>query len=176
MVSQKAQVGCVSTIFKNLPEMMLQQVLEFAGGDGKLYILNYDPKKKAIVIMLNPAFMRDTLMYKINNPCKPEVFRNIFGTVYRETYTYVPPSKTNKPQPYSMIVDNYMGTCHLEFSPKHKGLITSWNNKINRKKKLESREKEINYINSVSIRNIYPDSTFKESILKMCVRKVVLLK
>ena len=155
-----------TTIFKNLPEMMIQQVLEFAGvagGDGKLYRLSYNPKKKAIVITINPEFMRDTLMYKINNPCKAILFRNPSGTVIRANYTYVPPPKI---QAYTVMTDNVYDTYHIEIHRKYQRMIAVWNKRINRKK-------EMDYINSVSIRNIYPNSTFRESILKMCVRKIV---
>jgi len=57
----------LSGIFGDLPDMVKQQVLEFAQGNGPLK-LSYCSKKKSFATMVNPEFMRENLQYKLDHP------------------------------------------------------------------------------------------------------------
>ena len=57
----------LSGIFGDLPDMVKQQVLEFAQGNGPLK-LSYCGKKRSFAMMVNPDFMKETLQYKLDNP------------------------------------------------------------------------------------------------------------
>jgi hypothetical protein len=57
----------LSGIFGDLPDMVKQQVLEFAQGNGPLK-LSYCGKKRSFAMMVNPDFMKETLEYKLNHP------------------------------------------------------------------------------------------------------------
>jgi hypothetical protein len=62
------------TDFGNFPDMIKLQVLEFLSGTREPFIWDYSIKTKAIVRRVNPAFLKEVLLYKINNP--PEYFCN----------------------------------------------------------------------------------------------------
>ena len=57
----------MSNIFGDLPDMIKQQVLEFAHDDGPLK-LSYSSKKRSFAMMVNTEFMKATLEYKLNHP------------------------------------------------------------------------------------------------------------
>ena len=57
-----------SNIFGDLPDMLKQQVLEFATPSKEVFFLGYSPKTKTFVRKINKSFMKETLEYKINNP------------------------------------------------------------------------------------------------------------
>jgi hypothetical protein len=58
----------LSKIFGDLPDMLKQQVLEFAAPVKDLFFFGYSPKTKTFVKQINKSFMKDMLEYKINNP------------------------------------------------------------------------------------------------------------
>ena len=58
----------LSNIFGDLPDMLKQQVLEFAAPTKDPFFLGYSPKTKTFVKQINKSFMKDMLEYKINNP------------------------------------------------------------------------------------------------------------
>jgi hypothetical protein len=58
----------LSNIFGDLPDMLKQQVLEFATPSKEVFFLGYSPKTKTFVRKINKSFMKETLEYKINNP------------------------------------------------------------------------------------------------------------
>jgi hypothetical protein len=58
----------LSKIFGDLPDMLKQQVLEFAAPTKDPFFLGYSPKTKNFVKQINKSFMKDMLEYKINNP------------------------------------------------------------------------------------------------------------
>jgi len=58
----------LSKIFGDLPDMLKQQVLEFAAPSKDPFFLGYSPKTKTFVKQINKSFMKDMLEYKINNP------------------------------------------------------------------------------------------------------------
>jgi hypothetical protein len=58
----------LSKIFGDLPDMLKQQVLEFAAPTKDPFFLGYSPKTKTFVKQVNKSFMKDMLEYKINNP------------------------------------------------------------------------------------------------------------
>lgn len=58
----------LSKIFGDLPDMLKQQVLEFAAPTKDPFFLGYSPKTKTFVKQLNKSFMKEMLEYKINNP------------------------------------------------------------------------------------------------------------
>ena len=58
----------LSKIFGDLPDMLKQQVLEFAAPTKDPFFLGYSPKTKTIVRQMNKSFMKEILEYKINNP------------------------------------------------------------------------------------------------------------
>jgi hypothetical protein len=87
----------LSRIFGDLPDMLKQQVLEFATPATAPFILSYSPKTKTIVKKVNELLFKETLQYKINNP--PEFFGNI-ATQY---ITVTPPAQIEK---YGWIILN----------------------------------------------------------------------
>jgi len=58
----------LSKIFGDLPDMLKQQVLEFAAQTKNRFCLGYSPKTKTFVKQQNKYFMKEMLEYKINNP------------------------------------------------------------------------------------------------------------
>jgi len=58
----------LSKIFGDLPDMLKQQVLEFAAPTKDPFFLGYSPKTKNFVKQINKSFMKEMLEYKINNP------------------------------------------------------------------------------------------------------------
>ena len=58
----------LSKIFGDLPDMLKQQVLEFAAPTKEPFFLGYSPKTKTFVKQMNKSFMKEMLEYKINNP------------------------------------------------------------------------------------------------------------
>jgi len=58
----------LSKIFGDLPDMLKQQVLEFAAPTKEPFFLGYSPKTKTFVKQINKSFMKEMLEYKINNP------------------------------------------------------------------------------------------------------------
>jgi hypothetical protein len=58
----------LSNIFGDLPDMLKQQVLEFATPSKDVFFLGYSPKTKTFVKQINKSFMKEMLEYKINNP------------------------------------------------------------------------------------------------------------
>jgi hypothetical protein len=58
----------LSKIFGDLPDMLKQQVLEFAAPTKDPFFLGYSPKTKTFVKQINKSFMKEMLEYKINNP------------------------------------------------------------------------------------------------------------
>lgn len=76
----------LSKIFGDLPDMVKQQVLEFAHDNGPLK-LSYCGKKRSFAMMVNPDFMKETLEYKLNHP--PVYKRDSSGRV--QVITITPP-------------------------------------------------------------------------------------
>jgi hypothetical protein len=58
----------LSNIFGDLPDMLKQQVLEFATPSKEVFFLGYSPKTKTFIKQINKSYMKETLEYKINNP------------------------------------------------------------------------------------------------------------
>lgn len=56
------------TDFGNFPDMIKLQVLEFLSGTREPFIWDYSTKTKTIVRRVNPSFLKEILLYKINNP------------------------------------------------------------------------------------------------------------
>jgi len=87
----------LSRIFGDLPDMLKQQVLEFATQMNTPFILSYSPKTKTIVKKVNKLLFKETLQYKINNP--PE----FFGNIANQYITITPPPKIER---YGWIILN----------------------------------------------------------------------
>jgi hypothetical protein len=58
----------LSTVFGDLPDMLKQQVLEFAAPTKDPFFWSYSPKTKTFIMQINRSYMREMLEYKINNP------------------------------------------------------------------------------------------------------------
>jgi hypothetical protein len=58
----------LSNIFGDLPDMLKQQVLEFATPSKEVFFLGYSPKTKTFIKQINKSYMKETLEYKRNNP------------------------------------------------------------------------------------------------------------
>ena len=58
----------LSKIFEGLPDVLIQQVLEFAAPTKDPFFLGYCPKTETFVKKINKYFMKEMLEYKINNP------------------------------------------------------------------------------------------------------------
>ena len=54
-------------IFKNLPEALVQQIIEFARGENYPFMYMYCNKRKMFINKVKSYFMRETLEYKLNN-------------------------------------------------------------------------------------------------------------
>jgi hypothetical protein len=87
----------LSIIFGDLPDMLKQQVLEFATSTNSPFILSYSPKTKTIVKKVNELLFKEMLQYKINNP--PE----FFGNIANQYITITPPAQIEK---YGWIIMN----------------------------------------------------------------------
>jgi len=109
----------LSKIFGDLPDMLKQQVLEFASSTKDPFFLGYSPKTKTIVKKVNRHFMKETLEFKINNPPIYKVFDNF------ETIDFNTPPKIHN---YGLTLNdhkNFFGwTCSISVSAKYKRLFT----------------------------------------------------
>jgi len=77
----------LSKIFGDLPDMLKQQVFEFASSAKDPFFLGYSPKTKTFVRQMNRNFMKEILEFKMNNP---PIYTN-HGTF--ETLDFNTPSK-----------------------------------------------------------------------------------
>lgn len=80
----------LSRIFWDLPDMLKQQVLEFATSTTAPFILSYSPKTKTIIKKVNELLFKETLQYKVDNP--PE----FFGNIANQYITITPPAKIER--------------------------------------------------------------------------------
>jgi len=148
------------SIFSNLPDMLKQQVLEFAFSNNNPFHLCYNHKTKQIMKQVNKTFMYKTLEFKFNNPSKYMRMRDHNGRFIGETFTIITPPKI---QAYTIMTSKITNMDHLEIHDKYKSLIRKYNDIIKRKKELID-------LQNLSIRAVYPDNTFRETIIKMSVR------
>lgn len=72
-------------VFKNLPEILIQQIIEFARGEDYPFMYMYCHKRKMLTTKVKPYFMWKTLTYKWRHP--PE-FMRIHNVLY---VTIIPP-------------------------------------------------------------------------------------
>jgi len=113
-------------IFKNLPEALVQQIIEFARGENYPFMYVYCNKKKMFINKVKPYFMRETLEYKLNN-ILADYNRNCNSRKdITHYYTICPP----KIESYrwvittSMRTNNYVfGTNYLEVHYKYVDMI-----------------------------------------------------
>jgi hypothetical protein len=111
----------LSTVFCELPDMLINHILELVGGED-IYVLGYNRKTKTITTIMNKAYMKKALEYKLNNP--PVM---ITSSRYNIQYIrFTPPPK----------VQNYLLVCydnstrinnHIAINPKYRALITKVN-------------------------------------------------
>ena len=113
----------LSKIFGELPDMLKQQILELVGGDD-VYVLGYNYKMKSFTKMINKAYMKKTLEYKIKNP--PVMITSVRYNI--QYIRYNPPSKV---QNYLLILyDNLTRVSNnIAINPKYRGIITKVNKK-----------------------------------------------
>ena len=113
----------LSNIFGELPDMLINHILELARGED-LYVLGYNPKTKTLTNIINKAYMKKTLEYKIKNP-PVMILSNLYNIKY---IRFTPPPK----------VQNYLLVCYdnlrrvnnqIAINPKYRGLITKVNKK-----------------------------------------------
>ena len=117
----------LSKIFGDLPDMVKQQVLEFAHDDGPLK-LSYSGKKKSFVMMVNPDFMKETLQYKLNNP--PKYVRGGGPSVGAVEVITISPPKLLSYQIWLMKIERVEARPHmLVIDPKSLKLVKSFNRK-----------------------------------------------
>ena len=139
------QVVGLSNIFGDLPDMLKQQVLEFAAPTKDPFFLGYSPKTKTFVKQINKSFMKEMLEYKINNPVlEHDVGSNI--TCVRVTPPKIPYYEVN----FNKGNYNNTGWSSMIFvSSKYMRLRTILKNKCikNNKKLMNSN----NVINDIAI-------------------------
>jgi hypothetical protein len=58
----------VSKVFEGLPDVLIQQILEFAAQTKDPYFLGYCPRTETFIKKINKYFMKEMLEYKINHP------------------------------------------------------------------------------------------------------------
>jgi len=113
-------------IFKNLPEALVQQIIEFARGENYPFMYVYCNKKKMFINKVKPYFMRETLEYKLNN-ILADYNRNSRKDI-THYYTICPP----KIESYRWVITggmrtntgNYVfGTNYLEVHYKYVDMI-----------------------------------------------------
>lgn len=66
----------MSKIFGELPDMLKQQIIEYATPVNSPFILSYSPRTKTFIKSVNALFMCDTLKYKLNNPPEKGILVN----------------------------------------------------------------------------------------------------
>ena len=114
----------MSGIFGDLPDMIKQQVLEFAQDNGPMK-LSYSSKKKSFAMQVNPEFMKETLQYKLDNP--PKYIIHSSGNVQVITIT---PPKVASYQLWLTKIDRVEARPHmLVIDPKSLKLVKSFNRK-----------------------------------------------
>ena len=114
----------LSSIFGDLPDMIKQQVLEFAHDDGPLK-LSYCGKKKSFATMVNPDFMKETLEYKLNHP--PVFKTDSSGRLQVITIT---PPKVSKYEMWLSRVDRVEARPHMVvIDSKSLKLVKAFNRK-----------------------------------------------
>jgi hypothetical protein len=148
------------SIFSHLPDMLKQQVLEFAFSNNNPFHLCYNPKTKRIMKQVNKTFMCKALEFKVNNPSKYMIMRDHNGRFIGETFTIITPPKI---QAYTIMISKITNMDHIEIHQKYQKYIQKYNDMMRRKKELMN-------LQNLSIRSIYPENTFRETILKMSVR------
>ena len=134
----------LSKIFGDLPDMLKQQVLEFAAPTKDPFFLGYSPKTKTFVKQVNKSFMKEMLEYKINNPAvRNEFSENIM-------YIRISPPKLPFYEVNYYKGDNILGWSSVIFvHSKYMRLRTLLKNKCikNNKKLMNSN----NIINDIAI-------------------------
>ena len=116
----------MSKIFGDLPDMMKQQVLEFAHDNGPLK-LNYCSKKRSFAMIVNPEFMKETLQYKLDNP--PEYVSHRSADGFAQVITVTPP-KLPSYQIWLLKIERVEARPHmLVIDPKSLKLVKSFNRK-----------------------------------------------
>lgn len=115
----------LSIIFKGLPDMLKQQVLEFIGFDpNEPFILNYARKFKTIVKMVNPEFMKEALRFRIRNPPAHLILTDNDNVHVGDAYTIITPRQI---QAYTVFVYATNDSYHLEIDDKYKKYIRECN-------------------------------------------------
>ena len=116
----------LSNIFGDLPDMVKQQVLEFAHDNGPLK-LSYSSKKRSFATMVNPEFMKATLEYKLNHPPKYVRGGGSYGRV--EVITITPP-KVAKYEIWLTKIDRVEARPHMVvIDSKSLKLVKAFNKK-----------------------------------------------
>ena len=115
----------LSIIFKGLPDMLKQQVLEFIGFDPNApFIFNYARKFKTIVKMVNPEFMKEALRFRIRNPPAHLILTDNDNVHVGDAYTIITPRQI---QAYTIFAYTINENYHLEIDDKYKKYIRQWN-------------------------------------------------
>ena len=128
----------LSKIFGDLPDMLKQQVLEFAAPTKEPFFLGYSPKTKTFVRQMNKSFMKEMLEYKINNPM-----------VITEMGEHLIQMRITPPKLPFYEVNFYRESCIIFVHSKYMRLRTLLKNKcIKGNKKLMNSN---NIINGISI-------------------------
>lgn len=100
------------SVFKNLPEALVQQIIEFARGEHYPFMYGYCNKKKMFINKVKSYFMRETMEYKLNN-ILADYNRNRRKDI-THYYTICPP----KIESYRWIITN-MGTFGINYLEVH---------------------------------------------------------
>jgi hypothetical protein len=115
----------LSNIFGSLPDMLKLQVLEFVGfTPNEPFILDYVCKYKKIIKMVNPAFMREMLDFKIKNPPVHVLMMDNNNVHTGDAYFITPPKKI---QSYTLITNKNSISYDLVISEKYKIYIRECN-------------------------------------------------
>ena len=113
----------LSTVFCELPDMLINHILELVGGED-IYVLGYNRKTKTLTNIINKAYMKKTLEYKIKNP-------PVMITSNRYNIKYIRFTPPPKAQNYLLICyDNLRRVNNqIAINPKYRGIITKVNKK-----------------------------------------------
>jgi hypothetical protein len=111
----------LSIIFGSLPDMLIQQVLDFVGFDpNEPFILSYVCKYKRVVKIVNPVFMQHTLQFKISNPPICFTMKDKDNIYIGDTYSVITPLQI---KPYTIFAYKKSDNYHFQINEKYNKYI-----------------------------------------------------
>ena len=144
----------LSNIFGSLPEMLKLQVLEFVGfTPNDPFILDYVCKYKKIIKIVNPAFMREMLDFKVKNPPVHVIMKDNHNVHTGDSYKIITPKRI---QSYTLITNNNSVSYRFEISGMYNMYIREY----------KEIDEHLNQIRSQTNTNAYPKQDPNEKSIR----------